>query len=187
MKVCILSDSHDNRRLLEMAVIAAKAQGAEAVLHCGDVVAPSTLNVLQKHGLPVHVIHGNNTGDLYSMARLACDSGGFIRFHGQDAGIELAGRRIFLVHYPHYGQAMATTGDWDLVCCGHSHQAEIERVANIKGEATILVNPGTVAGIGAAPTYVMGDLATMEFTLHEVGHGETVTHLPSRPALAASA
>ncbi len=67
MKVCILSDSHDNRRLLGAAVEHAKAHGAEAVLHCGDVVAPTTLRVLQKFELPVHVIHGNNTGDLYNM------------------------------------------------------------------------------------------------------------------------
>lgn len=173
MKVCILSDSHDNRRLLDVAVAAAKAQGAEAILHCGDVVAPSTLSVLQKHGLPVHVIHGNNTGDLYIMARTACEPDSVVHFHGQDAAIELAGRRIFLVHYPHYGQAMAITGDWDLVCCGHSHQAQIERLLNIRGNTTVLVNPGTVGGVGAAPTYVLGDLVTMEFTLHEAGLDNT--------------
>ena len=33
MKVCIVSDSHDHRPLLEAAVRAAKQQGAEAVLH----------------------------------------------------------------------------------------------------------------------------------------------------------
>ncbi len=174
MKVCILSDSHDNRRLLEAAVAPAKAQGAEAILHCGDVVAPSTLSVLQKHGLPVHVIHGNNTGDLYTMVRIACEPDSVVHFHGQDAAIELAGRRIFLVHYPHYGRAMAITGDWDLVCCGHSHEAQIERLLNIRGGTTVLVNPGTVGGVGAAPTYVLGDLSTMEFTLHEVGPSDTV-------------
>ena len=70
MKVCIVSDSHDHRPLLAAAVQAAKQAGAEAVLHCGDVVAPSTLSCLKKHNLPVHVIHGNNTGDLYALGRL---------------------------------------------------------------------------------------------------------------------
>ena len=51
MKICIVSDSHDNRRLLEIAVKDAAQRGAEAVLHCGDVVAPTTLKVLQKYGL----------------------------------------------------------------------------------------------------------------------------------------
>ena len=168
MKVCIVSDSHDHRPLLEAAVRAAKAAGAEAVLHCGDVVAPSTLSVLKPFGLPVHVIHGNNAGDLYMMARLANKPGNQVTFYGQDAGIKLAGRRIFLVHYPHYATAMATTGDWDLVCCGHDHEAKTEAITNIKGGTTWVVNPGTVGGVAAPATWVLGDLETMQFELHEV-------------------
>lgn len=168
MKICILSDSHDHRVLLSNAVAAAKDAGAEAVLHCGDVVAPSTLRVLQKFGLPVHAIHGNNVGDLVHMAKYANEPGSVLRFHGQDAGIVLHGRRIFLVHYPHYARALALTGDWDLVCCGHDHRAEVTRVENILGRDTILLNPGTVAGIGARATYALADLATWEISIHDV-------------------
>ena len=71
MKICILSDSHDHIPLLEAAVEMARNEGAEAVLHCGDVVAPSTLQCLDKFNLPVHVIHGKNTGDLYTLGQLA--------------------------------------------------------------------------------------------------------------------
>jgi len=169
MKVCIVSDSHDHIPLLEAAVADAKAAGAEAVIHAGDLVAPSTLHCLEKFGLPVHVIHGNNTGDLYALTRLAHKPGGVIRYHGMDAGIELAGKRIFIVHYPHYARAMAATGDWDLVCCGHSHKVQIERLPNIKGGEAVLVNPGTIGGVGkSAATWIMGDLETMEFGLHTV-------------------
>lgn len=168
MKVCIVSDSHDNRGLLQAAVAAAVDAGAEAVLHCGDVVAPSTLEVLRPFALPVHVIHGNNSGDLYMMGRIAAQPANRTYYYGQDAGINLAGRRIFLVHYPHYAQAMAATGDWDLVCCGHDHRADIRTVANLAGGRTWLVNPGTVGGIKAPATWVMGDLETLSFTLHTV-------------------
>ena len=168
MKICIVSDSHDHRPLLQAAVCAAKQQGAEAVLHCGDVVSPSTLSVLKPLGLPVHVIHGNNTGDLYMMARIANKPGNLLTFYGQDAALELGGCRIFLVHYPHYAKAMATTGDYDLVCCGHDHEAKIETVGNIKGGRTLVVNPGTVGGVAAPATYVLGDLETMEFELRDV-------------------
>lgn len=168
MIVCIVSDSHDNRRLLGSAVADAKAHGAQAVLHCGDVVAPSTLNVLKPFGLPLHVIHGNNMGDLVSMCRLAHKPDSFISFHGADAGIELAGRKIFLVHFPHYAHAMACTGDWDLVCFGHNHQAEIRHQLTVTGSETLLINPGTVGGVGANPTYCIGDLATMKFDIRPV-------------------
>ncbi len=146
-----------------------RAEGAEAVLHCGDVVAPSTLHCVEKHGLTVHVIHGNNTGDLYTLGRLAADPSSVIQYHGMDAGILLGGRRIFLVHYPHYARAMAATGDWDLVCCGHSHKPAIERIPNIRGGKTLLVNPGTVGGVGRAPaTLMVGDLDTLRFDILEV-------------------
>ncbi|MCU7795939.1 MAG: metallophosphatase family protein [Candidatus Thiodiazotropha sp. (ex Semelilucina semeliformis)] len=169
MKVCILSDSHDHIPLLDAAVETAKEKGAEAVLHCGDVVAPSTLHCLDKYHLPVHVIHGNNTGDLYTLGRLANRDENHIHYHGMDAGLELAGRRIFLVHYPHYGNAMAATGNWDLVCCGHSHKVSIEAVKNLKGGTTHLVNPGTIGGVGRSPaTFVMADLEEMTFETLEI-------------------
>jgi putative phosphoesterase len=169
MKICILSDSHDHIPLLEAAVEMAIGEGAEAVLHCGDVVAPSTLHCLDKFNLPIHVIHGNNTGDLYTLGRLASRDENNIHYHGMDAGIELAGRNIFLVHYPHYARAMATTGDWDMVCCGHSHKLKVEQLVNIKGGITHLVNPGTIGGVGRSPaTYVMADLEQMTFESREV-------------------
>jgi len=168
MKICIVSDSHDNRLLLEAAVREAKAAGAEAILHCGDVVAPSTLEVLKPFNLPAHVIHGNNTGDLYMMGLIAAKLSNKTTYYGQDAGINLGGRRIFMVHYPHYAEAMATTGDWDLVCCGHDHKAAIRAVKNMSGNTTLLVNPGTVGGIKAPATWVLGDLDTMTFEIHEL-------------------
>jgi putative phosphoesterase len=169
MKVCILSDSHDHIPLLDAAVNRSKAEGVEAILHCGDVVAPSTLHCLEKYALPVHVIHGNNTGDLYTLTRLAGNEDNPIHYHGMDVGLTLGGRSIFLVHYPHYAQAMAATGDWDLVCCGHSHKLSIEQVNNIRGKTTYLVNPGTIGGVGKAPaTYVIADLAHMTFEAREV-------------------
>ncbi|MCP3868676.1 MAG: YfcE family phosphodiesterase [Gammaproteobacteria bacterium] len=169
MKICILSDSHDHIALLNAAVAEAKDDGAEAVLHCGDVVAPSTLKCLNKHKLPVHVIHGNNTGDLYSLGQMSTRPDNQIQYHGMDAGITLHDRRIFLVHYPHYARAMAATGSWDLVCCGHSHKAKVQWLPNIKGGKTLLVNPGTVGGVGTDPsTYIMADLETMDFEVCEL-------------------
>ena len=172
MKICILSDSHDNRPLLAAAVRDAQAAGAEAVLHCGDVVAPSTLEVLKPFNLPVHVIHGNNVGDAYMMGRISSSAANRTTYYGQDAGIELGGRRIFLVHYPHYAAAMATTGDWDLVCCGHDHKVDVRAIDNIAGKSTWLVNPGTVGGIKAPATWVLGDLETMTFSIRQVSDND---------------
>jgi hypothetical protein len=88
-------------------------------------------------------------GDFMAMTRLAAKPGGVVRYYGNDAQLEIAGRRIFAVHYPHIAEGMAATGAWDLVCCGHSHRAGIAHVRNVRGGATLLVNPGTVAGLSA--------------------------------------
>ena len=163
VKLCIVSDSHDRSDALAEAVSAAAFEGAEAVIHCGDVIGTQTLRAAMNVGLPIHVIHGNNLGDPVSLSRWANESGGLLKYHGADARLNLNGRRIFVVHYPEYGYAMACTGDWDLVCCGHSHVAGSERVDNVKNGATWLVNPGTVAGLAAPRTGVLGDLETMLF------------------------
>ena len=166
MIVCIVSDSHDRADALAQAVREAKERGAAAVLHCGDVIGTQTLRLALGAGIALHVIHGNNLGDPVTLNKLAAASDGLLQYHGPDARLELGGRRIFLVHYPEYGHAMACTGDWDLVCCGHSHQAETRRVANVKGGESWLVNPGTIAGLAAPPTWVLGDLEAMRFDLH---------------------
>ena len=165
MKICIVSDSHDRSDALSRAVREAAARGARAVIHCGDLIGTQTLREAMAAGLPLHVIHGNNLGDPISLSRWARESGGQLHYHGPDARLELSGRRIFVVHYPEYGHAMACTGDWDLVCCGHSHVAGMEQVRNVKGGATWLVNPGTVAGLAAPATWALGDLAAMRFEL----------------------
>ena len=170
MKICIVSDSHDRADALAQAVREAGAQGAEAVIHCGDLIGAQTLRPAMALGLTLHVIHGNNLGDAMMLHQLSRGSGGLLHYHDADARLDLAGRKVFVVHYPDYGYAMACTGDWDLVCCGHSHQAGVERVANVKGAQTWLVNPGTVAGLAAPPTWALGDLAAMRFEVRPLGN-----------------
>ncbi len=174
MKVCIVSDSHDRADALAQAVGEGRESGAQAVIHCGDLIGAQTVLAALAHGLPLHLIHGNNVGDTQALHRLARRAGegewaGTVHYHGAEAQLQLGGRRICVVHYDHHGYAMACTGDWDLVCCGHSHRAEVRRVADVKGGQSWLVNPGTVAGLAAPCTWVMADLATMTFEMRQLG------------------
>ena len=169
MKICIVSDSHDRGPQLAAAIGEGKELGAQVVIHCGDVIGTNTLKASLKFGLPIHAVHGNNLGDPVAIARLACNSEGLLHYHGNDAGLDLGGRRVFITHYPHIGRAFACTGDYDLVCCGHSHEPVVAQEPNIKGGSTWLVNPGTVAGLGApAATWIFGDLAEMRFEIRPV-------------------
>jgi putative phosphoesterase len=165
MKVCIVSDSHDRADPLAQAVREAKAQGAEAVIHCGDLIGAQTIKPALAAGLPIHAIHGNNLGDPQAMQVQSRKSGGQLQYYGSEAALELGGRRIVVVHYDHHGYALACTGEWDLVCCGHSHKAEARKVRNVKDSTTWLVNPGTVAALAAPATWVLGNLGTMQFEI----------------------
>ena len=134
------------------------------------MIGANTLRASLKLGLPIHVVQGNNIGDTMAIHNLMAKNAGKLIYHGIDATLELAGRRIFVTHYPHYGRGMACTGDYDLICCGHSHVAEIVKLANVKGGSTTLVNPGTIAGIHAPGivtplTWIMGDLEHMTFEI----------------------
>jgi putative phosphoesterase len=169
VRICVVSDSHDRADALAQAVREAKAAGAEAVIHCGDLIGAQTVKPALALGLPMHLIHGNNVGDTQALHRQSRASGGLLEYHGADARLELAGRRVFVVHYDDYGYAMACTGDWALVCCGHSHRAQARTVAGVNGNATWLVNPGTVAGLAAPATWVLGDLAAMRFEICALG------------------
>jgi putative phosphoesterase len=164
MKIAVISDSHDNRSKFKQAVVLAKQLNAEAILHCGDIVAPSTLKEAKETGLPIHAIHGNNAGDLTMMHRIASKPENNISFYGQDASIRLHDKNIFIVHYPHYAKAMAVTGDYDVVCYGHDHHYHQEQVENIKGGKTLLLNPGSVAGLDGPASFMMLDLATLEIS-----------------------
>jgi len=163
VKICVVSDSHDRADPLLSAAQAARGEGAELVIHCGDIIGAHTLRPLLALGLPVHVVHGNNLGDPLAMARLCAASQGRLTYHGAEADLSLAGRRVYVTHYPHHARAMACTGDFDLVCCGHSHVASIAQQVNIQGGHTWLVNPGTVAGVGAPACWILGDLDALAF------------------------
>lgn len=168
LKICLVSDSHDRAAPLAAAVAEGKAAGAEVVIHCGDVIGANTLRPLLALGLPVHIVHGNNLGDAVALMKLCSASQGMLHYHGQDADLTLDGKRVFVTHYPNYGRAIACTGDYDMVCCGHDHVASIDSQANIKGGKTWLLNPGTVAGLGAPATWLLADLDTFAFQIRQL-------------------
>jgi predicted phosphodiesterase len=55
--------------------------------------------------------------------------------------LKIGGRRIALLHSDDHNKFFdaRTSGDYDLVCYGHTHVAKLERV-----ESTIVLNPGAL-------------------------------------------
>jgi putative phosphoesterase len=140
MKIAVMSDSHDNIWSLEKAL--QKAQGADALVFCGDLCAPFSLKMLAAgFNGPIHVMRGNNDGDVTLLLRVAGQNG-HVRFHTEAlAEIELGGRKIAIAHYAHLAQAVAPSGRYDAVFFGHTHQ----RIKRWEG-STLVLNPGEVMG-----------------------------------------
>jgi len=94
MKICIVSDCHDRSDSMAAAILAAKACGVQAVIHCGDLIGVNTLRASLDVGIPIHAVHGNNVGDIDALYRMMKKTGGMFTYHGQEAVV--GHRRICL-------------------------------------------------------------------------------------------
>jgi putative phosphoesterase len=161
MKVAVLSDSHD--RLENLQTVLDQIQDAEVALFCGDYCAPFTLKMLSA-GFPgpVHSVLGNNDGDVFLMLNVAQQAGN-VTFHQPMASLELDGRRVAVVHYPEFGQALALSGLYDAVFSGHNHTAEAQTV----GE-TLWGNPGEVMGRFGQPSFGIYDTESNTFEIRRI-------------------
>ena len=138
MKLGILSDSHDNVPLVELAVRRFQQEDLAMVIHAGDFIAPFAVAPLSALECPVVAVLGNNDGEKIGLQRKF--DGGIGQLHPQLADVEVEGRRIAAMHYPEMADAIAPSGIYDLVIYGHTHQVEI------RPGASLVVNPGEVGG-----------------------------------------
>jgi putative phosphoesterase len=161
MKVAVLSDCHD--RLENLQTVLDQIQDAEVALYCGDYCAPFTLKMLAAgFAGAVHSVLGNNDGDVFLMLKIAQQTGN-VTFHQPMASLELDGRRVAVVHYPEFGQALALSGQYDAVFSGHNHTAEAQTV----GE-TLWGNPGEVMGRFGQPSFGIYDTESNKFEIRRV-------------------
>ena len=139
MRIAILSDIHDRLELLEEGL--KKVQDCEALICCGDLCSPFTAKALgEGFSGPVYVVFGNNDGDVWRISANAIKRPN-LHFLGELGEVELGGKKFAIHHFDNVGRALAMSGQYDVVCCGHSHRYEVTRVGK-----TLLINPGEIYG-----------------------------------------
>ena len=164
MQIVVLSDAHDNIWKLAQVLEDIGQSGADALIFCGDLCAPFTLKQIgEGFDGPVHVVLGNNDGDVLLLARIA-GSLDNVTLHGPFAYLEFEDRRVAVNHYPPIAHDQARSGQYDLVCHGHDHIAHVEQM-----DRTLLINPGEVMGRLGKSTYALYDTATGKGELRTVG------------------
>ena len=161
MRIAVLSDIHDNIWNLEKAL--KQAADTAVLLCCGDLCSPFTLKMLAEgFDGPVHIVFGNNDGDVTLMHTVA-ERLGNITFHKPIAQLELDGKRIAVAHYPELGEALALCGKYDAVFSGHNHTADVTHRGG-----TLWANPGEVMGRFGKPSLGIYDTQTGEFILRQL-------------------
>ncbi|MCX6785657.1 MAG: YfcE family phosphodiesterase [Candidatus Komeilibacteria bacterium] len=152
MKICIISDSHDNVPNIDKMLGYCKKENIRVLLHCGDLCAPSVVKYLAENFAgEIWWIAGNVHGELKKMSDI---SEHFSNTHylGEEGSPQIPGVdfKIYLTHYPEVAEEVAKTGKYDYIFYGHDHRPWEKTACK-----TRLVNPGTLAGMFNKATFAV--------------------------------
>ena len=141
MKIGILSDSHDHLPNLKKALEIFKSRGCEKIIHAGDFISPFVMRTFKEFDLPMTGVFGNNDGDWLMLSKAGQ---GICEIQKGPVELELAGRKIALMHEPVLMDALMGSNKLDLMVFGHTHQASVREP---KGKGPLVINPGACCGI----------------------------------------
>ena len=155
MIIAVMSDSHDNIWNLRKALAIIKKEGTGMIIHCGDFIAPFMLIELDQAGIPVHGVFGNNDGDKYLLTKLSLTTLTNISLYDPVGQVDIEDFKIGFTHQGIVGEGLASGGNFNLVCCGHSHEYLYNKIGR-----TTLLNPGEIMGKDSLPSFCFVDTDT---------------------------
>ena len=162
MKIGVMSDSHDNLPAIRRALARFEAEGAECIIHAGDIVAPFSVKELLKFKGPVYGCFGNNDGEKAGIRAL------WPAVAEPPCEVRLGGRRILLTHDEAALQkAPELLERAEVVIFGHSHKI-------VPGErrrgGPVRLNPGECGGwLTGMSTVAILDTDTLEVRILTLG------------------
>ena len=159
MLLGVFSDTHGHVAHTQAGVRMLESLAVEAVLHCGDVGTGAIPPLFAQW--PTHFVLGNVDYDAKGIKGAMPAKGSF---HDRFADLTIADRRIAVVHSDDFQRFRGAidSGDYDLVCYGHTHLAEQHWERK-----TLVLNPGALYRANPHSLAVV-DLATMEATIIEL-------------------
>ncbi len=164
-QIAILSDTHDQVANLRSVIRFCNTQSIGRLIHCGDLISPFMLKELGSFNGDVHLIYGNNMGDLTNISAFCQTRYTNVTHHGPFGEIKYAGLRIGFVHYPHLAKGLASQGTYDVICYGHNHKRKIHRIGS-----TLLINPGQLLGEDDDAGFTMMDSVDLSTTRYQIGN-----------------
>ena len=159
MKIGIISDTHDNMPMIQRAVELFNARKVGHVIHAGDFTSPFTFRALKQLTCAFTGIYGNNDGERVLLQKISHQ-----RIFTQPYILELAGRKIVIMHEHHVVDALADSCHFELVVYGHTHEPDIRKRGTV-----LIVNPGELSGwLYGRSTLAVADLSTLSAELIEL-------------------
>lgn len=158
MRLGIVSDTHGHAVFADHAAKQLKSLDVDVLLHCGDIGSEEIVKVFASW--PTHYVLGNCDFDSEPLQK-AIEMAGK-SFHGEFGALESAGIKIALLHSHDADRFRKTiaSGEYDLVCYGHSHQAESHMVGK-----TLVLNPGALYRANPK-SFATVDLPDLRVTFH---------------------
>jgi uncharacterized protein len=137
MRLGVISDTHGHVELTRGAIRMLESLEVDEVLHCGDIGSMAVVELFAKW--PTHFVFGNCDENTAAFAAAIEKAGQ--KCHGLFGDLEFAGVRVALLHSHERRRFLDAidSGDYRLVCYGHTHVAAIDQ----RGETTVL-NPGAI-------------------------------------------
>ena len=141
MKIAVVSDTHDNFEKISWLIDYLNEREIKTCLHCGDLINPGGIwRFLEHYRGELHLVPGNNDGERAVMQRMADENPEKFYFYKEGfAKLELAGKKIFMIHDSALAIMVAQGDEFDYCLGGHDHQ--FRRVEYGK---TVFINPGNM-------------------------------------------
>jgi putative phosphoesterase len=136
-RLAVVSDTHGHVGNTRDAVRLLESLDVDEVLHCGDIGTPEIVELFGPW--PAHFVFGNCDYDRKVLQAAIRQAGK--KCHERFGSLELAGKRIAWLHGDDEAlfRQTCSSGEWDLVCYGHTHVAEQHRQGS-----THVLNPGAL-------------------------------------------
>lgn len=141
MRIGIISDTHNRKEALALALALLRRESINTLFHCGDVTSLETARLMA--GFTVHYVFGNGDADAPDILQMLqssnVDCTGGLVFSGELEGVKIAATHGHLA-----GKVASLIGfrEYDYVFHGHTHIRRNDLIGR-----TRVINPGALGGM----------------------------------------
>lgn len=192
MRLLVISDTHENVRVLDALQDVTGRLKPEVVIHCGDFISPIIIRRLLRLDVDIQGVFGNNDGDVDTISRLV--KGSRILIESQPKEIEINGERALVLHgwksvelTRRMVKSLALGGDYRYIFYGHTHNVELSIIKNRNYQVlqdgysedtsykfkvdefdSLVLNPGEASGILTGISTYASLEVTRDYVLVEI-------------------